>query len=57
MQKHLEVDLQYHLQIKPGDVETMETIFQQKYPSVAVANKRLRDYQKFKEHFFPEAKG
>ena len=44
-------------EIKPGDVETMETIFQQKYPSVAVANKRLRDYQKFKEHFFPEAKG
>ena len=38
-------------EIKPGDVETMETIF------VAVANKRLRDYQKFKEHFFPEAKG
>lgn len=44
-------------EIKPGDVEAMETIFQQKYPSVAVANKRLRDYQKFKEYFFPEAKG
>lgn len=44
-------------EIKPGDVEIMEAIFQQKYPSVAVANKRLRDYQKFKEHFFPEVKG
>lgn len=44
-------------EIKPGDVKILEMIFQQKYSSVAVANKRLRDYRKFKEYFFPEAKG
>jgi hypothetical protein len=36
-----------------GDVDTMEKLFNEKYSLVSVANKRLKEYQRFKQYFFP----
>jgi hypothetical protein len=44
-------------EIQSGDIETIERVFHQTYPSVSVANKKLRDYHKFREYFFPDTKG
>lgn len=42
-----------HGSIKPGDIETIQTLFSEKYASVSYANKRLYEYQRFRQHFFP----
>lgn len=39
--------------IKSGEIEKMEMLFGEKYASVSYANKRLFEYQRFKQHFFP----
>lgn len=39
--------------IRQGDMETISKIFNEKYISVSVANKRLQSYRKFVDYFFP----
>lgn len=39
--------------IQANDVPKIEEIFGEKYPNVALANRRLYDYHLFREHFFP----
>lgn len=39
--------------IQANDVTKIEEIFGEKYPTVALANRRLYDYHLFREHFFP----
>lgn len=42
-----------HGPVKPGDIEKIEMLFGEKYASVSYANKRLYEYHRFKNHFFP----
>lgn len=42
--------------IQPGDVSKMEMLFGEKYASTSVANKRLKEYQRFKQYFFLSSK-
>lgn len=39
--------------IQHGDIETISRVFNEKYDSVSLANKRLQAYNKYKQYFFP----
>lgn len=39
--------------IAQGDIETISKVFNEKYDSISIANKRLQSYRKFADHFYP----
>lgn len=39
--------------IKSGDKDKIELVFNEKYSTITLANARLNEYQRFKQHFFP----
>lgn len=41
--------------IEAGNIPLLEELFNEKYPSVSVAHKRLHEYQGFKQHFFSDS--
>ena len=41
-------------EIEAGNIPLLENLFNEKYPSVSVAHKRLHEYQGFKQHFFSD---
>lgn len=41
--------------IEAGNIPLLEELFNENYPSVSVAHKRLHEYQGFKQHFFSDS--
>lgn len=42
-------------EIEAGNIPLLKELFNEKYPSVSVAHKRLHEYQGFKQHFFSDS--